>query len=173
MSLERALELWHAMPFVCHSGCGGWAGGPITCDDPLSKQMGEELLACLPRGHALHSLWVEVKEASRDPGIVWDEDGEPDEMPDGPGASYIATCQEFRVALGKQVEIDNRRPTKSNPRSPADWRMILKAHGQADSESTWRRFRDNYKGEQLPNSRLWTFPLSELKQAGITVPEMG
>jgi predicted DNA-binding transcriptional regulator AlpA len=103
MSLERALELWHGMPFVAQTGCGGSPGGEIIPDHPLYAIIGEELLKSLLRGDELLGTWAAVKEASRDPGIIWDVDGEPDKTPGGPGAKYVEECKRFRSELQSRI----------------------------------------------------------------------
>jgi hypothetical protein len=59
----------------------------------------------------------------------------------------------------------------SNYRTPADWRKVLGEHRMANSETAWRKFRDDYLAEKHLTMRCYRFSLSELGRAGIKVPE--
>ncbi len=59
----------------------------------------------------------------------------------------------------------------SEYRRPSDWQVVLKECNLANSNTSWRTFRDEYQAQKLSSQWRYRFKLSELRRAGVKVPE--
>lgn len=129
-----------------------------------SRLLITDILAELPHGWV--SSTVEIRQQRPEPATT----------------SHPASFLVDQLTAGTDRVVDPPKPTGhrkakrlkfSSYRAPADWRQILEKQHQPHTESAWRRFRDAHHAEKHPASknRLWRFPLADLEQAGILVPE--
>lgn len=71
-----------------------------------------------------------------------------------------------------RLKDENISPPMSDYQSPSDWQGAMDKAGLRCSETSWRRFRDDYGGEPHPRSgkALYRFPLAKLASIGVEPP---